>query len=60
MGEDKDRDLFEGDCDEMRLPYGRKDGFTIHTVKSMSVGLQMDAGLSDAEIMERADGRRWR
>ena len=35
------------------IKLSRPSGLTLYTVKSTSVGLQMDAGLSDAEIMER-------
>lgn len=57
MGEDKDRRIFEAVCREMELPYGRKDGFTIYTVKSTAIGLMHDAGLSDGEIKDRSGHR---
>ena len=38
----------------MGLRYGRCGGVTIYTVKSTAVGRMHDAGLSDAEIMDRS------
>ena len=54
MGEDKDRTIFAADCKKMELPCGRKNGFTIYTVKSTAVGLMHDAGLSEGEIKDRS------
>lgn len=54
MDGDRDRAIFADVCKKMELPYGRKAGFTIYTVKSTAVGLMHDAGLSEGEIKDRS------
>jgi integrase len=57
MGQDTDRRLFAEAIKKLELPYGRRGGFTIYTVKSTAVGTMYDAGLSEAEIMGRSGHR---
>lgn len=50
----KDRSIFREVYGEMGIPYGRESGLTLYNVKSTSIGLMVDAGLSLPDIKARS------